>query len=1028
MKLEHSLVLNRWLHAQLGAREIADLKDDLAQPEPAAPGESPFLSALLERRGVRLDEADLRAYDGRIREYEQRLSEARGGFAWKYFQYLALLYTEVYLDRLTRGPGVLLAELNAFIEELRGREPHLARFPDFRAEDLRRLAYFMATGSGKTLLLHANLWQVHHYLEHGRHPEALVRRADGRREFDNVLLITPNEGLSEQHIAELRQSGIDAVHLAYEEPSGWLFGPQVRVIEISKLAEEPSGDGLSIALDELGSRNLVFVDEGHKGVGSDAQVWKSRQQRLSQDGLLLEYSATFAQAVAAASKRAQGELRAEYGKAIVFDYSYRHFHGDRYGKEFEVLNLEAERAEKTDELLLGGLLTYYQQLRLFGAHRAEYRPFNIEKPLWVFLGSKVIRSGKQDLGDVARVVAFLKRFLEDEDWAVEWIGKVLAGESGFRDEETRKDLFAPRLEHLRGEEPRELYGRIADAVFHGRGALEVWELKRTDSELGLKVSSGRREAGGYFGVVNVGDPGALRRHLESDLGIEVPADELTDSLFQQVDRPEPAVNVLVGAKKFIEGWSSWRVSTMGLLNIGRGEGPQVIQLFGRGVRLKGRGWSLQRSTRRGERDEDLPPGLEHLETLYVFGWNATYVKSFREMIEAEELEWEVEIPLTLRFDTPPALYVPRPREGYRVEQETWTLAFEQHGLFLDLTPRVTAMVGSEVHAGTAGHTVTLNFGDAGTRALLDLDALYADLLDYKRRRGRFANLYLDRAAILPILRDSTLRLLESDARNPEVVQEGALRVLQAYLDRFAGRREREAQSRHLEPRRLTVHEEARHPYVVRGTDPELRRQLLDLVGDPARLLRSADEPLPRLYVDRHLFNPVLLDPEENGAPGLSVTPAGLKESERDFVKDLMQFWESHRQEERFAGTTLHLLRNPPHRGVGFFQRSSFFPDFILWLRNEAQNRTRILFVEPHGMHHHGLGYPNRGKIEALKTLEEISLEPAFQDQGIEMGGYILTRTRREDIPSAEELTWEELAAEHRVLHQAGDEYVGRLLG
>ncbi|HEV2149803.1 MAG TPA: hypothetical protein VGR37_20555 [Longimicrobiaceae bacterium] len=129
-----------------------------------------------------------------------------------------------------------------------------------------------------------------------------------------------------------------------------------------------------------------------------------------------------------------------------------------------------------------------------------------------------------------------------------------------------------------------------------------------------------------------------------------------------------------------------------------------------------------------------------------------------------------------------------------------------------------------------------------------------------------------------------------------------------------------------------------------------------------------------------------------------------------------------------AGTTLYLLRNPAHRGVGFFQRSSFFPDFIVWLHDEATGHTRILFVEPHGMHHHGLGYPNRSKIEALKKLDEMSGEPAFRDRRIEMGGYILTSTRREEIPGAEELTWEDLAAEYRVIHQAGDEYIGRMLG
>ena len=52
---------------------------------------------------------------------------------------------------------------------------------------------------------------------------------------------------------------------------------------------------------------------------------------------------------------------------------------------------------------------------------------------------------------------------------------------------------------------------------------------------------------------------------------------------------------LIGSKKFTEGWSSWRVCTLGLMNIGKKEGSQIIQLFGRGVRLKGYNFSLKRS-------------------------------------------------------------------------------------------------------------------------------------------------------------------------------------------------------------------------------------------------------------------------------------------------------------------------------------------------------------------------------------------------------------------------------------------------
>ena len=62
-------------------------------------------------------------------------------------------------------------------------------------------------------------------------------------------------------------------------------------------------------------------------------------------------------------------------------------------------------------------------------------------------------------------------------------------------------------------------------------------------------------------------------------------DVLAEGLFNNINKPDNRINILIGAKKFIEGWDSWRVTAMGLLNIGRQEGSQIIQLFGRGVRL-----------------------------------------------------------------------------------------------------------------------------------------------------------------------------------------------------------------------------------------------------------------------------------------------------------------------------------------------------------------------------------------------------------------------------------------------------------
>lgn len=56
----------------------------------------------------------------------------------------------------------------------------------------------MATGSGKTLIMHINYWQILKYSD---------------KPWDNIILITPNEGLSKQHYDELKLSGIPANYM-----------------------------------------------------------------------------------------------------------------------------------------------------------------------------------------------------------------------------------------------------------------------------------------------------------------------------------------------------------------------------------------------------------------------------------------------------------------------------------------------------------------------------------------------------------------------------------------------------------------------------------------------------------------------------------------------------------------------------------------------------------------------------------------------------------------------------------------------
>ena len=211
------------------------------------------------------------------------------------------------------------------------------------------------------------------------------------------------------------------------------------------------------------------------------------------------------------------------------------------------------------------------------------------------------------------------------------LARLLEGQSGLLDD-AGADYFAGRFSHL----PRsgiDLYPELCDLLFHGQGRLHVVYLTAGEGELHLRVADYAP-----FGVVNVGDSVALYNLLTENASGDFDVDReqgFAARLFADVDRPDSTVNVVVGARRFIAGWNSWRVSTMGLMHVGVGEGPEIIQMFGRGVRLQGWNMSLKRHR---ESEAELPPdsaGLQELETLYIFGLRANYMQMFRDLLKAE---------------------------------------------------------------------------------------------------------------------------------------------------------------------------------------------------------------------------------------------------------------------------------------------------------------------------------------------------------------------------------------------------------
>jgi superfamily II DNA or RNA helicase len=929
--IEKYLILNKYLLSLFGVSDFRDFQEKLrdVRVDIDSDGRSYFVNVLRSSFENKISEDTLLRYDENIQSYIRKINWRRKSVSLKYFQYLAVLFTEIVLDNLKNRKKEFLSKLNTFLKDY--KEKHDINFiSDFTENDLTKLAFWMATGSGKTLVSHINYHQFFNY--------ELFRP-------DSILFITPNEGLSKQHFEELRKSGIPARLYGESLNSGLKNEKEVLVIEMTKFVEEKKGGGVTLPVDAFEGRNLVFVDEGHKGKKSDEQKWAKLRDRLAENGFVFEYSATFGQILSEKNK----ETLEEYAKAIVFDYSYKYFYLDGYGKDFSILNATQSNIgeqEFQEIMFIANLLSFYEQLLVYGENMQLAKEYNLEKPLWVFVGTTV--TGDED-PDVVKIVEFIKKAITDEDWVKEWTDKVLNGKTNLKDEDD-KDVFENRFTYIgKSIDFDDLYKR----VFGGKGSFEVYEIKRAQGEFGLKVGENN-----YFGVINIGDTSGFKKQLE-EKGIPVKQDVISDSLFDDIKKERSSINILIGSKKFIEGWDTWRISSMGLLNIGKGQGSQIIQLFGRGVRLKGKDMSLKRSGEKGP--------VQLLETLNIYGIKADYLSKFLEAIRREEVEFEtLEIPVKLQYEEKwKGLYILIKDEKKSFEEEE-ILRLELDNkiqITIDLLPKLS-MYSSKEREEIERITPRikakpLSLPKDVIEDLFDWKRIWLEVNEYKILK-KYWNLIIEKEVLKNLLLSNIYKIqalpdildikTQEDVRKLEDI---AISIIKNYVEKFYGKYANRFETKHLRYGSLDKQRKQlllpfvsengeRYTIQIKKEKQDLIKEIKDLIQDLDKLYKEETKELPRIYFDKHLFLPILIKSKEID----KITPEGLEKSEENFIKGLRNYLKINK--EKFKDYEIYLLRNFPKSGTGFqLQWSKFYPDFILWIK--SSEKQIITFIEPHGL-------------------------------------------------------------------------------
>lgn len=883
----------------------------------------------------------------------------------RYYQILALYFTEAVLREVREQGAGKGAELNGLRRSM--------------------LAYWMATGSGKTLLMHLNILQ---YIDH----------IGGMQAFDElqIILTTPGVNLIDQHRRELTPL-VDALNR--------------QCANRIKLTVESTG---SLLNHERGYFNLppssrvfrlVLVDEGHIGLaggGKDAGAFKTLRHELADfpNAFLFEYSATY--------HGISEKHVSEYGDQIVYDYNYYRFYKDGYGKDYAIQKVASDDVAKGEEAwtnfqtafeTLADKLAVHEALRVSSDGLGFVSAF-ADKPLIAFMGNTVEDKKKEGKGD------------DDE---VSDIRKLLA--------------YLAKLTPMQR-------ARLAP-VFNGdhSGHLTLTRCAAVTDEIYLSWGDGA-----YWGIVNVGNGDKFfndsegHPELKNDRGealVQLRKAAIVERHFQfnDIDLPASPINVLVGSRKFAEGWNCYRVSVIGLINLGSSKGNKIIQIFGRGVRLKG----LQADGKRRflahvadydalARDDAVESRLRCLETLNVFSLKASYLEVFLKGLTEE-------IPIYLTRQVPvqaQSLKLGKSSESF--DQYADKLPIFKVGRD-DSEPRLLATLtvkngepkwhwaffreGAEESGELAQFSLSMDMrpdvNDTANNLAQDLRAAVAQAassflplpeLDHKLKalqRGRRMQLLAQEDARVSALSVAQLLRLVDEVFYHRRWAELGFAVREQLLQQTLTQALAQLHNKliyDLNKRRYRMGEPLRQsaPGVPGDfvSHYDLRIEF-DQDADKKNFERKYPSPqlpdqLPLdLLESRHVYAPLFQSAENKEVSKvfkfktLSISPDALNPGERKFVQDLHIFLANPVNQGSLKAFDFYLMRNVESlRSVGVYldtETRAYYPDFVLWAVSDK--KTHVLLVDPKGQS----GIKNWDSLDAFNAKVKLAKSQDLLDLG-----------------------------------------------
>ena len=222
----------------------------------------------------------------------------------------------------------------------------------------------------------------------------------------------------------------------------------------------------------------------------------------------------------------------------------------------------------------------------------------------------------------------------------------------------------------------------------------------------------------------------------------------------------------------------------------------------------------------------------------------------------------------------------------------------------------------------------------------------------------------------------------SDFQSLKELEEIAVELITEYADQFWRSQRRRWESDRIEVVTLDEND----PNNVRSYDISVEVTQERLIKDIHELKENVREDyfhdlkLGVIMAHVHAYQPLLY-----AGPDCPVTvrPVALNENEKKVVERLKELAEV--SDPCLQNRELYLIRNLTRgRGVSFFDDFSYYPDFIVWLKDD--HCQHVIFLDPKGLGRYGSR--ERKKVQLHHDIHEIEKRVQNSDPDLRLSAYV----------------------------------------